>query len=328
VPKIEDSYAYNGEGLRTSQTISGTTSYLAWDMAEEVPLILSDGTNIYIYGPGGLPSEQISSGGTVSYLHHDQAGSTRLLTGSTGTVTGKCTYGAYGIPTCEGATATPLGYDAQYTSSDTGLIYMRARVYDPATAQFVTVDPEVGTTRAPYNYAGDNPLNTGDPSGRCNANPFSESFWTTGNCVSESPLNPVPYYEAEVESYENGCGYFASVAHGLEGAVVGALDASGAGEEGLAAEGAEEGGTAIEDALAGLQPGNSPGVYTVDSPEELQQIYDELSAGGKPTDSSYQGQEVELPNGTRVGIREASKTGGPTVDINQGGTQYKVHVAE
>ena len=28
VPKIEDSYAYNGEGLRTSQTISGTTSYL------------------------------------------------------------------------------------------------------------------------------------------------------------------------------------------------------------------------------------------------------------------------------------------------------------
>ena len=35
----------------------------------------------------------------------------------------------------------PLGYDAQYTSSDTGLIYLRARVYDPATAQFVTVDP-------------------------------------------------------------------------------------------------------------------------------------------------------------------------------------------
>ena len=26
-PKIEDSYAYNGEGLRTSQTINGTTSY-------------------------------------------------------------------------------------------------------------------------------------------------------------------------------------------------------------------------------------------------------------------------------------------------------------
>lgn len=263
----------------------------------------------------------------MSYLHHDQAGSTRLLTGSTGAVTGKCTYGAYGTPTCEGTATTPLGYGAQYTSSDTGLIYMRARVYDPATAQFLTVDPEVGTTRAPYNYAGDNPLNTGDPSGRCNANPFSESFWTEGNCVSESPLNPVPYYEAEVESYENGCGYFASVAHGLEGAVVGALDASGAGEEGLAAEGAEEGGTAIEDALAGLQPGNSPGVYTVDSPAEMQQIYDELSAGGTPaTPEGYDGEMVKLPNGTRVGLRNTSSTGGPTIDINTGSARYRIHL--
>ena len=37
----------------------------------------------YIYGPYGLPVEQISSGGTVTYLHHDQQGSTRLLIGST-----------------------------------------------------------------------------------------------------------------------------------------------------------------------------------------------------------------------------------------------------
>lgn len=51
---IEDSYTYNGEGLRTSQTISGTTNYLARDMTEGLPLILSDGTNSYIYGPDGL----------------------------------------------------------------------------------------------------------------------------------------------------------------------------------------------------------------------------------------------------------------------------------
>ena len=134
-------------------------------MVEELPLILSDGTNSYIYGPGGLPVEQINSGGTVTYLHHDQAGSTRLLTGSTGTVTGKCTYSAYGTPTCEGTTTTPLGYDAQYTSVDTGLIYMRARVYDPATAQFLSVDPLKAITDEPYSYAGDNPLNRSDPTG-------------------------------------------------------------------------------------------------------------------------------------------------------------------
>jgi RHS repeat-associated protein len=163
--EIKDTYAYNGEDLRTSQTISGTTSYLGWDMTEELPLILSDGTNSYIYGPGGLPVEQISSGGTVTYIHHDQQGSTRLLTGSTGAVTGKCTYGAYGAATCEGTTTTPLGYDGQYTSSDTGLIYLRGRTYDPATAQFLSVDPLVKNTRAPYTYAGDDPTTQADPTG-------------------------------------------------------------------------------------------------------------------------------------------------------------------
>jgi RHS repeat-associated protein len=169
VAEIKDSYAYNGDGLRVSQMIGGTTTYMAWDTAEELPLLLSDGTNSYIYGPGGLPIEQISSGGTTSYLHHDQQGSTRLLTGSAGTVTGKCTYSAYGVPTCEGVTTTPLGYDGQYTSSDTGLIYLRNRVYDPATAQFLTVDPELATTGEPYGYATDDPVNGSDPSGMCAA---------------------------------------------------------------------------------------------------------------------------------------------------------------
>jgi RHS repeat-associated protein len=167
--EIKDSYAYNGDGLRVSQTIAGTTTYMAWDNAEELPLLLSDGTNSYIYGPEGLPIEQISSGGTTSYLHHDQQGSTRLLTGSAGTVTGKCTYTPYGVPTCEGATTTPLGYDGQYTNSDTGLIYLRARTYDPATGQFLTVDPDAAETQEPYGYAADNPVNESDPSGMCAA---------------------------------------------------------------------------------------------------------------------------------------------------------------
>ncbi|MCU1489591.1 MAG: Rhs family protein [Acidimicrobiaceae bacterium] len=195
-PKIEDSYAYNGEGLRTSETISGTTTYLGWQTAGvELPSILTNETNSFIYGPGSMPIEQINnSTGTVTYLHHDQAGSTRLLTGSTGTVTGKCTYSAYGTPTCEGTATTPLGYDGQYTSSDTGLVYLRNRVYDPATAQFLTRDPldEGSSTLAhatgeqyvaaalraasgsgPYVYANDNPLNNYDPTG----------LFTVGICV-------------------------------------------------------------------------------------------------------------------------------------------------
>ncbi len=126
---------------------------------ESTPFLLSDGTNSYIYGPNNLPIEQVNnSSGTVLYLHHDQLSSTRLLTGSTGKTEATFTYDAYGntIGTT-GTATTPLGYDGQYTSADTGLIYLQARVYDPKTAQFLTRDPAVMTTREPYAYAEDNP---------------------------------------------------------------------------------------------------------------------------------------------------------------------------
>ncbi len=208
VPKIEDSYTYNGEGLRVSQTIKGTTSYFAWDPTEGLPLLLSDGTNSYIYGPGGVPVEQLT-GETPAYLHHDQQGSTRLLTGSAGTVTGKCTYSAYGTPTCEGTTTTPLGYDGQYTSSDTGLVYLRARNYDPATGQFLSVDPVVPITRAPYNYANDNPLTYGDPSGLSvlgDLESAGETVLHVGLDVAAVPPYAVYYGSYEVARGINGLG--------------------------------------------------------------------------------------------------------------------------
>jgi RHS repeat-associated protein len=119
----------------------------------------------FIYGRSESRIEQITSGGTVTYLHHDQAGSTRLLTGSTGKVEGKCSYSAYGTPTCEGTATTPLGFDGQYASSDTGLVYMRAREYDPSTGQFLSVDPAVAVTEEPYSYAEDDPINREDRTG-------------------------------------------------------------------------------------------------------------------------------------------------------------------
>jgi RHS repeat-associated protein len=306
--EIEDSYTYNGNDLRASQTTNGTTSHLVWDEAEELPLLLSDGTSSYIYGPDGLPVEQINtSTGAVTYLHHDQQGSTRLLTGSTGAVTGKCTYGAYGTPTCEGTATTPLGYDAQYTNSDTGLIYLRNRVYDPSTAQFLSVDPMERVTRAPYNYAEDNPLNRGDATGLSSWNPFSESFWTEGNFISESPLNPVPYYEAEVESYENGCGYFASVAHGLEGAVAGATLFAG-GEDG-----ADE-GVSIAEGSAEHIFRDAEGHLVDDTPENRALIEGAVKPGNY-VETKYPQVDVyreTLPDGTQVWaeVKDGSITNG------------------
>jgi RHS repeat-associated protein len=49
--------------------------------------------------------------------------------------------------------------------AESGLIYLRARYYDPATGQFLSRDPLVAMTGEAYGYAGDNPLNGTDPSG-------------------------------------------------------------------------------------------------------------------------------------------------------------------
>ena len=186
--------------------------------------------SFYVYGPDQMPIEQINNcTGAVQYLHHDQQGSTRLLTG---TVAGTTTFDAYGNETgSTGSRTTPLGYDAQLTYANTGLIYLRARTYDPATAQFLSSDPLKAITGAPYNYARDNPLNRGDASGLSSWNPFSESFWTEGNVISESALNPIPYFEQEISSYENGCGYLASATHGLEGTLAAAALFGGGGAE-------------------------------------------------------------------------------------------------
>ena len=51
--------------------------------------------------------------------------------------------------------------------AESGLIYLRARYYDPATGQLLSRDPESEATRSVYGYSGQNPLTNTDPSGLC-----------------------------------------------------------------------------------------------------------------------------------------------------------------
>ena len=114
-----------------------------------------------------------------------------MLTSATGTVEATMTYDAYGDLTgTTGTTTTPIGYDGQYTNTDTGLIYLHARAYDPTTAQFLSADPLRAITWAPYNYTYDNPINEADPTGLCNSDPVTLSFWTEGNCLSGAVGGP------------------------------------------------------------------------------------------------------------------------------------------
>jgi len=159
------SYAYNGDGLRMSKTVSGSTSQCLWDAAAALPLLLKDGSTAYVYGPGDLPLEQIN-GSSVLWLHHDQLGSTRLVTDNGGAAQATYTFDAYGKLTAStGNITNPFRFSGQYLDSESGLYYLRARYYDPMTDQFLSRDPALAQTRAAYGYAVGNPVNRTDPNG-------------------------------------------------------------------------------------------------------------------------------------------------------------------
>ncbi|MFI7501793.1 RHS repeat-associated core domain-containing protein [Streptomyces sp. NPDC049687] len=160
-------FAYDGDGLRVSKYTGANnqTRAYSWNVVEGLPTIIADGSNSYITGPGGLPLEQIN-GTTAVYYFHDQIGSTRVLTNQDGTVNSTYEFTADGVTKSRtGTSDNPFQFAGQYLDSTTGLYYMRARYYDPETAQFISRDPAVTQTRQPYAYANDNPVNLSDPSG-------------------------------------------------------------------------------------------------------------------------------------------------------------------
>lgn len=160
-------FTYDASGLRASRTpTAGSAETYTWDTTRSVPLMLSDGSNHYVYDGAGHPIEQIDGGGNVLFYQPDQYGSTRLLTDQTGAVAASYTYDANGNLTTKTGTAdTPLRWNGQTQDTDTGMYYLRARYYDPATAQFLSADPLAAITKAIYTYAGNNSLNGADPMG-------------------------------------------------------------------------------------------------------------------------------------------------------------------
>jgi RHS repeat-associated protein len=129
--------------------------------------VQDDGTR-YVMGPGGVPLESVSVTGSVTYYYQDQLGSTRALLNGAGQAVGSYTYSPYGtVYLHTGSATTPFGFAGQYTDAESGLQYLRARYYDPATQQFLTRDPLAMQTQQPYAYAADNPLNGTDPTGLC-----------------------------------------------------------------------------------------------------------------------------------------------------------------
>jgi YD repeat-containing protein len=122
-------YTYDGDGTRMSKTVSGTATPFTWDDSGS---ILAEGSTNFIYDPLGLPLEKISAG-VVSYYHHDQDGSTRALTNSSGNVIATATYDRLGNTTASSGATTTFGYLGEYQDAETGFLFGPSGYYDPVT---------------------------------------------------------------------------------------------------------------------------------------------------------------------------------------------------
>jgi RHS repeat-associated protein len=100
----------------------------------------------------------------VSYFPlFDGLGSVTALTDGTGAVAGRLRYSAFGVPQSSGITNDGFTFTGHQYDSATGLVYARARYYDPTIGRFLSEDPKPSVN--PYPYVSNNPYNTVDPSG-------------------------------------------------------------------------------------------------------------------------------------------------------------------
>jgi RHS repeat-associated protein len=178
---------YDAFGNRVAKTANGvTTQYLVDDLNPTgYPQVFDELTNgavtrTYTYGLQRIDENQIVSNvWTPSFYGYDGGGNVRQLTSMAGAVTDSYEYDAFGNEfTVSGSTPNEMMYRGEQYDSDLGLYYLRARYYNPLTGRFLSRDPNEPKLRKPggtpvdpkklhkYLYAGGDPVNRIDPSGR------------------------------------------------------------------------------------------------------------------------------------------------------------------
>ncbi len=163
------SYVYDGDGKRASKTVGGATTSYVYDVNASLPVLLDDGARKYVWGLG--LAFAVDSSSNVTVYHTDGLGSVRALTDGLGNIVQSYRYDEYGVATSsQGSIDQPFRYTGEQHDSETGLVYLRARSYDPGMGRFVTRDSWPGTTGVPetinrYSYVANNPVPATDPSG-------------------------------------------------------------------------------------------------------------------------------------------------------------------
>jgi RHS repeat-associated protein len=172
LPTGTDNYTYDALGNRAND--SGTATAYTWDPnAPVAQLVTAAGTatqNFY-YGRG-LESMKDPNANITYYYDLDQTGSVANIVKGDGTVEYSYSYSPYGAfrsktknDPAAASDFNPMGFDSEYRdTTTTGFFDLRARMYDPGTANFLQPDP-LGSSPT-YSFASGNPAMFSDPSGQ------------------------------------------------------------------------------------------------------------------------------------------------------------------
>ncbi|MBM4460972.1 MAG: RHS repeat protein, partial [Chloroflexi bacterium] len=164
-------FAYNGDGARLGKTVNGVATAYVQDVQGALPVVLAETTagqtSLYVYGNDLL--ERADPAGVPAFYHADGLGSVRGLSDLAGALTDAYTYDAFGAPRSHaGGAGQAFTFAGEQGDGEVGLVFLRARYYDPAMGRFITIDPtwDGRTARNQrYTYGLNNPVIYTDPSG-------------------------------------------------------------------------------------------------------------------------------------------------------------------
>jgi RHS repeat-associated protein len=163
-----------------------------------------DGRYGSLQGTGGLEATILDAGGATQGVVNDQFGN-GVATVSGGSVSWNATrVGAYGpLPGTTASALTDITQLAAATAwrgrriDPTGFYDLGARYYDPTSGRFLSADPLGNTSSTSlYDFAGGDPVNFFDPTGRCNSQ-------TNNNPPGPSPFGPLPNFNDPIDGGQN-----------------------------------------------------------------------------------------------------------------------------
>ena len=159
-------FAYDPLGRRVGVRDASGAHAFVYD-GDAVDLEYDGAGNLVASYTNGLAQDDVlemARGGHRYFYLKDGLNSTTGLANETGVVVTTYTYDAFGAPTAStGAVANPFTFTGREYDAHAGLLYLRARYYDPHLGRFLSEDPVLHPN--PYPYVDNDPTNRRDPSG-------------------------------------------------------------------------------------------------------------------------------------------------------------------